>query len=53
MSHQRREIVALKIEINKETKADRESVRLTKSELQNVHRENFDYNVTKTVEKTK
>ena len=37
--------------INKSTKADRESARLVKSELQNIHMKNFDYKVTKTMEK--
>ena len=50
-THKRHCFVALKLIINKVTKADTESVRIDKNELQNTHLNDFKFNVSEAVEK--
>ena len=52
-THQLRSIASLKIVINRATKADSKVVRLAKNELQRKNLKDFDYDVSKTVEKVR
>ena len=52
-THQHRGVIAHKIATNKVTQANAEAIRLAKKELQQTHLKEFDYDVSKTVERVR
>ena len=52
-THKHRGVASLKIIVNRATKADSEAVRLAKTELQRTYLKDFDYDVSKIVEKVR